>query len=304
MQLDGLDELGVFALLECQLGARPAEALLHLVLSATGGNPLEDRAARRRASARSNALEMDGDQVVATVTEVSGLPLEVDADVTTLLAGLSEDARQLLTTLAFMHDGRIETLRVATRARSGHLRGRPRRDARATGARGRRHAGRVRRRAREARPGSGCHRPTPAAIARADRAPSRRRRPARLRRDDGDRRPDAPCRTGRRRRHPCAQRRGPRATRRSPSGCGTTRRGTSKPRRDRLPHRRRGGRAEPPSRDRRLPLPRRGSAAQHAGPRRVTRARRRATCASGATPRCCVPADLDRPTDPDPVPLR
>jgi DNA-binding SARP family transcriptional activator/class 3 adenylate cyclase len=112
LQLDGLDELGVFSLLEARTGARPSEALLHLTLRATAGNPLEIEHLVDRL-ARNGALELRHDEVVAAVVDVAGLPTEADADVDASLRNLSESARRLVTMLAFLRDGRIGTLRVA-----------------------------------------------------------------------------------------------------------------------------------------------------------------------------------------------
>ena len=111
LPLDGLDELGVFALLEAQTGVRPSEALLHLVLSATAGNPLEIEQLVGRLT-RAGTLELRDDELVATVREVASLPVEADADVGALLGELSEPTKRLVATLALLRDGRIETLRV------------------------------------------------------------------------------------------------------------------------------------------------------------------------------------------------
>ena len=111
MHLDGLDELEVFALLEAQTGARPSEALLHLLLRSTAGSPLEvDQLVGRLA--RAGALELRDDELSSTVREVAGLPVEADADVGALLDELSEPTKKLVTTLALLRDGRIETLRA------------------------------------------------------------------------------------------------------------------------------------------------------------------------------------------------
>jgi DNA-binding SARP family transcriptional activator/class 3 adenylate cyclase len=112
LQLDGLDELGVFSLLEARMGARPSEALLHLALRATAGNPLEiDHLVDRLA--RNGTLELQHDEVVASVVDVAGLPTDADSDIDASVRDLSEPARRLVTVLAFLRDGRIGTLRVA-----------------------------------------------------------------------------------------------------------------------------------------------------------------------------------------------
>ena len=82
-----------------QTGARPSEALLHLLLRATAGNPLEIGQLVGRL-ARAGALELRNGELFSTVREVTGLPVEADADVGAMLNELSEPAQRLVTTLA------------------------------------------------------------------------------------------------------------------------------------------------------------------------------------------------------------
>ena len=73
MQLDGLDELGVLALLEAKTGVRPSEALLHLLLSATAGNPLEvDQLVGRLG--RAGALEVRDGELWSTFAKSPAFP--------------------------------------------------------------------------------------------------------------------------------------------------------------------------------------------------------------------------------------
>jgi class 3 adenylate cyclase/DNA-binding SARP family transcriptional activator len=111
MHLDGLDELGVFALLEANTGVRPSEPLLHLVSAATAGNPLEIEQLVGRL-ARAGALERRDGELASTVREIAGLPVDVDADLGERLDELSAPTRRLVTTLALLRDRRIETLRI------------------------------------------------------------------------------------------------------------------------------------------------------------------------------------------------
>ena len=117
LHLEGLDELGIFALASTLNGLQPlpSPGLLRFVRDSTGGNPLEIESLVARLD-HAGALEARNGEVVTAIDEASALSLDTDAELAAKLQVVSEPARQLLLTHALLRDGRLMVLHVSRRA--------------------------------------------------------------------------------------------------------------------------------------------------------------------------------------------